>query len=126
MQRTPVTGLAESGHRMFRPGEDRLDVAIAAVADPAGNAASLGMPLGEGTKANALHAAADPHTDDFFRGAHANSAAGSERSSIVPLLEVGDIERGDLLIAVARRRRRIVVKIEDPLILLVLQRSIAG
>jgi hypothetical protein len=76
MQRTPTTGLAESGHGMLGPGKDRLDIAIVAITHPTRDAASLGVPLRESTKANALHAAADPHTDDFFYCSHADRAAG--------------------------------------------------
>ncbi len=66
MQRTPAAGFAERAHRMLRPGEDRFDIAVAAITHPAGDATCLGMPLREGAKADALHAAAHSYADDFF------------------------------------------------------------
>ena len=63
---TFAAGFAEACHGMLGAGEDRLDIAIAAIAHPAGNAARLGLLLRESAEADALHAAGDPDPNDFF------------------------------------------------------------
>ena len=77
VQRTPAAGLAERGDGMLSAGEDRLDIAVAAIADPAGDAASFGVPLRESPEADALYATAHSYADDFFCSVHGDfDAAG--------------------------------------------------